>query len=119
MPVNAIPASTETRFVSVSASSSRHCFFRFMWFLFRVKFGEHDRCDKKQSAETRQVVKMIVNTFSLSDLSNDIALLKLNKKVEYNHAIRPVCLPKNDGKCYVAEQIKKHCTCNLSIVLLK
>lgn len=80
-----------------------HVCYSFMWFLFRVKFGEHNRCDQTQSAETRRVVKIIAHSFSLSDLSNDIALLRLNKPVEYNHAIRPVCLPKNDGKCMKRE----------------
>ncbi|XP_047026320.1 transmembrane protease serine 9-like [Helicoverpa zea] len=80
--------------------SAAHCMKGFMWFMFRVKFGEHDRCDKTKFAETRYVVKVIAHSFTLTDLSNDIALLMLNKRVEYTHAIRPVCLPKTDDTLY-------------------
>ncbi|KAJ8724504.1 hypothetical protein PYW08_015978 [Mythimna loreyi] len=79
--------------------TAAHCVKGFMWFLYRVKFGEHNRCPSTV-AETRRVVKIIAQSFSLDDLSNDIALLKLNKPVEYNHAVRPVCLPKNDDSAY-------------------
>ncbi|CAH0673910.1 unnamed protein product [Spodoptera exigua] len=84
--------------------SAAHCMKGFMWFLFRVKFGEHDRCDKSQQAAlTRYVVKVIAHNFTLSDLSNDIALLMLNKPVEYTHAIRPVCLPATDDNTYTSK----------------
>ncbi|KAF9801678.1 hypothetical protein SFRURICE_018235 [Spodoptera frugiperda] len=84
--------------------SAAHCMKGFMWFLFRVKFGEHDRCDKNQQAlMTRYVVKVIAHNFTLTDLSNDIALLKLNKPVEYSYAVKPVCLPTNDDKSYTSQ----------------
>lgn len=69
-----------------------------MWFMYRVTFGEHDRCDKNTPAVSRYVVKMVVHNFNLTVLSNDIALLKLNEPLTYTHAIRPVCLPKYDSK---------------------
>lgn len=71
-----------------------------MWFMFRVKFGEHDRCDKTTPAITRYVVKIIAHNFNLTVLSNDIALLQLSEPLAFTHAIRPVCLPKLDGKCF-------------------
>nr|XP_034828807.1 transmembrane protease serine 9-like [Maniola hyperantus] len=76
--------------------SAAHCVKGFMWFMFRVKFGEHDRCDKYHIPEIRYVVKMYVHDFTLTELSNDISLLRLNNPMEYSHAIRPVCLPKTD-----------------------
>ncbi|KAL0831995.1 hypothetical protein ABMA28_001495 [Loxostege sticticalis] len=81
--------------------SAAHCIKGFMWFMFRVTFGEHDRCDTRQRPETRYVVKVYAHNFSLSDLKNDIALLRLNEPVTYSHAVRPVCLPKNKEKTYV------------------
>ncbi|XP_045535438.1 polyserase-2 [Papilio machaon] len=73
--------------------SAAHCVKGFMWFLFRVTFGEHDRCLYESRPETRYIVKMIVHNFTLTDLTNDISLLQLNEPVKYSHAIRPVCLP--------------------------
>lgn len=65
-----------------------------MWFMFKVKFGEHDRCDTKSRPELRHVVKMYVHNFTLTELTNDISLLRLSRLVEYSYAIKPVCLPK-------------------------
>ncbi|XP_028170665.1 transmembrane protease serine 9-like [Ostrinia furnacalis] len=81
--------------------SAAHCIKGFMWFMFRVTFGEHDRCDTSVRPETRYVVKMYAHNFSLTDLQNDVALLKLNQPVTYSHAVRPVCLPINEAKTYV------------------
>lgn len=68
-----------------------------MWFLFRVTFGEHNRCDLSQMAMSRAVVKVVAHNFTLTNLSNDIALLKLSSPVEYSYTVRPVCLPTNRG----------------------
>ncbi|XP_075976500.1 transmembrane protease serine 9-like [Anticarsia gemmatalis] len=73
--------------------TAAHCMKGFMWYMFRVTFGEHDRCDRTQIAATRYVVKVIAHNFTLDVLSNDIALLRLSSPVEYSHAVRPVCLP--------------------------
>ncbi|VVC88504.1 unnamed protein product [Leptidea sinapis] len=73
--------------------SAAHCVKGFMWYMFRVKFGEHDRCMQKTMPETRYIVKIIAHNFTLTHLTNDIALLKLNKPIEFVHSIRPVCLP--------------------------
>lgn len=80
--------------------SAAHCLKGFMWFMFRVTFGEHDRCDKNTRPITRYVTKVVAHNFSLSDLSNDIALLKISSPVTYSHAVRPVCLPKYQGRSY-------------------
>lgn len=68
-----------------------------MWFMFRVTFGEHNRCDHSQSPESRFIVKVIAHNFTLTELSNDIALIQLHKPITYSHAVRPVCLPTNPG----------------------
>ncbi|XP_063629952.1 transmembrane protease serine 9-like [Cydia splendana] len=80
--------------------SAAHCLKGFMWFMFRVTFGEHNRCDKTTRPITRYVTKVIAHNFSLSDLSNDIALLKISSPITYSHAVRPVCLPKYQGRSY-------------------
>lgn len=69
-----------------------------MWFMFRVTFGEHDRCDKSRAPTQRYVVKVVAHDFNIKVLSNDIALLGLSAPVDYSHAIRPVCLPNNDSE---------------------
>lgn len=84
--------------------SAAHCVKGFMWFMFRVTFGEHDRCIKTQRPITRYVLKIIAHNFTLTELSNDIALLMLNEAVPYSYAIRPVCLPPNDEKSYTGNQ---------------
>lgn len=78
---------------------------RFMWFMFKVTFGEHDRCERHHRPETRWVTKIIAHNFTMTLLTNDISLLKLNEPVTYSHVIRPVCLPRYPGK---AENIHKH-----------
>lgn len=80
--------------------TAAHCMKGFAWFMFRVTFGEHNRCDHTQIAETRYVLKVIAHNFSLTELSNDIALLLLSKPIEYSYAVRPVCLPTKPEKVY-------------------
>ncbi|XP_072949817.1 transmembrane protease serine 9-like [Epargyreus clarus] len=74
--------------------TAAHCTKGFMWFLFRVTFGEHDRCASHNRPVTRHVVKMIAHNFTLTELTNDIALLLLSAPLDYSFTIRPVCLPK-------------------------
>ncbi|XP_045514941.1 transmembrane protease serine 9-like [Pieris brassicae] len=78
--------------------SAAHCVKGFMWFMFRVKFGEHNRCESKAMPEMRYIVKIIAHNFTLTELTNDITLLRLNKPVDYSYAIRPVCIPPMESK---------------------
>lgn len=70
--------------------------FRFMWFMIKVTFGEHDRCTEK-GAETRYVVRVLTGDFSFLNFDNDIALLRLNERVPLSDTIRPICLPSVRG----------------------
>lgn len=72
--------------------------FRFMWFMIKVTFGEHDRCDDKRRPETRFVLRAISQQFSFSNFDNDIALLRLNDRVPITDFIRPICLPSKQGE---------------------
>ncbi|KAI8421002.1 hypothetical protein MSG28_008135 [Choristoneura fumiferana] len=74
---------------------------RFMWFMIKVTFGEHDRCNSTTRPETRFVLRAIVQKFSLTNFDNDIALLRLNERVPMSEAIKPICLPTNDKELYV------------------
>lgn len=69
-----------------------------MWFMIKVTFGEHDRCNDSVRPESRFVLRAIAQRFSFSNFDNDIALLRLNDRVKITDFIRPICLPKNKGK---------------------
>ncbi|XP_055679941.1 venom protease-like [Lutzomyia longipalpis] len=73
--------------------TAAHCVKGFMWFMIRVTFGEHDRCNETFRPETRFVLRAIVNDFSFTNFNNDIALLRLNDRVPITDFIRPICLP--------------------------
>ncbi|KAK0091685.1 hypothetical protein PV326_002856, partial [Microctonus aethiopoides] len=81
--------------------TAAHCVKGFMWFMIKVTFGEHDRCDEKCKPETRYVVRTLTGDFSFLNFDNDIALLKLNERVPMTEIIKPVCLPINKENDYV------------------
>lgn len=72
---------------------------RFMWFMIKVTVLEHNRCNLTQRPETRFVSKVIAHNFTFATFNDDIALLKLNMAVEMTSAMKPICLPRNDGAC--------------------
>ncbi|VVC88503.1 unnamed protein product [Leptidea sinapis] len=63
--------------------TAAHCVKGFMWFMIKVTFGEHNRCNTTVRPETRFVIRVIAQNFSLTNFDNDIALLRLNEKVTY------------------------------------
>lgn len=69
--------------------------FRFMWFMIKVTFGEHDRCIDKTKPESRFVLRAVAGAFSFLNFDNDIALLRLNDRVPMTQTIKPICLPKD------------------------
>lgn len=75
------------------------CLYRFMWFMIKVTFGEHDRCNDSLRPETRFVLRAIAQEFSFTNFDNDIALLRLNDRVPITDFIRPICMPTNAGAC--------------------
>lgn len=72
---------------------------RFLWFMIRVTFGEHDRCNETVRPETRFVLRAFVQDFSFTNFDKDIAILRLNDRVPITDFIRPICLPNDEGKC--------------------
>lgn len=69
-----------------------------MWFMIKVTFGEHNRCNETMRPETRFALRAIANKFTLSNFDNDIALLRLNERVPISETIKPICLPDNKSK---------------------
>lgn len=65
-----------------------------MWFMIKVTFGEHDRCDSTNKPESRFVLRAFTGKFSYLNFENDISLLRLNDRVPLTDTIRPICLPK-------------------------
>ncbi|XP_021206506.2 trypsin-7 [Bombyx mori] len=86
------------RFVLTAA----HCTKGFMWFMIKVTLGEHNRCNKTHRPETRFIVQLLSHNFTFSTFKDDIALLKMNERVEVSDTVKPVCLPHNDESTYEA-----------------
>ncbi|XP_011302034.1 trypsin-1 isoform X2 [Fopius arisanus] len=80
--------------------TAAHCVRGLMWFMIKVTFGEHDRCDEKNQPESRFVIRAITGDFNFMDYDNDIALLRLNDRVPLSNSIRPICLPSVKAKTY-------------------
>lgn len=70
----------------------------FLWFMIRVTFGEHDRCNETVRPETRFVLRAFVQDFSFTNFDKDIAILRLNDRVPITDFIRPICLPNDEGE---------------------
>ncbi|KAL5285036.1 hypothetical protein ACFFRR_007023 [Megaselia abdita] len=81
--------------------TAAHCVKGFMWFMIKVTFGEHDRCNDSVRPETRFVLRAFQQPFSFSNFDNDIALLRLNDRVPITNEIRPICLPTVRDLLYV------------------
>ncbi|XP_037025862.1 trypsin-1-like isoform X2 [Bradysia coprophila] len=81
--------------------TAAHCVKGFMWFMIKVTFGEHDRCNDSSRPETRFVLRAIAQQFSFTNFDNDIAMLRLNDRVPITDFIRPICLPENSDNLYL------------------
>ncbi|KAI3353988.1 hypothetical protein L3Q82_018550 [Scortum barcoo] len=69
----------------------------------KVFLGLHDAGDKRL-ATNRSVEKIFLHPgFQPNNYNNDIALLKLSERVEFNELIHPVCLPPPHNQLLVGE----------------
>jgi len=63
----------------------------------RLIIGDHDRRKTEPHQITRTIAKVFIrDDFVKRTFNNDIALIKLNREIEFNDFIRPVCLPTLD-----------------------
>ncbi|KAK9878849.1 hypothetical protein WA026_003684 [Henosepilachna vigintioctopunctata] len=76
--------------------TAAHCVKGFMWFMIKVSFGQHNRCNDTFKSESRFVLRSIAGAFSFLNFDNDIALLRLSDRVPITPSIKPICLPKSD-----------------------
>lgn len=64
----------------------------------QVFLGLHDTRDKRL-ATSRSVEKIYLHPdFQPNNYNNDIALLRLKERVEFNEVVRPVCVPLHHSK---------------------
>lgn len=63
----------------------------------RLILGDHDRRDEEKWQELRLIERVIIHPqFVKKTFNNDIALIKMNRNIEFNDRVRPVCLPPKD-----------------------
>ncbi|KAJ7344489.1 hypothetical protein JRQ81_000439 [Phrynocephalus forsythii] len=79
--------------------TAAHCFkekeqYKDLW---RVVAGAHDIEDQEQNSQKRKVQQYIPHPdFNATTTDSDIALVQLTEPLEFNHYVRPVCLPKRN-----------------------
>ena len=57
--------------------------------------GDHDRTETEPFQEIRTIDRVFIRPdFVKRTFNNDIALIKLNRELDFSDHIRPVCLPK-------------------------
>ncbi|XP_033096139.1 mannan-binding lectin serine protease 1-like [Anneissia japonica] len=62
-----------------------------------VKFGVHSRTDNSESTFQVKPQKIIIHPeFDRVPFDADIALVKLNKSIQFSNTIRPLCLPEQN-----------------------
>ena len=65
----------------------------------RVRIGEWDFSSTSEPLQNieRKIVKKIVHPkYNFFTYENDLALLKLDKRIDFQDNIIPICLPAND-----------------------
>ena len=89
-----------------------------------MRLGEYDFSTISRTELDLSVVRAYIHgAFNSVNLKNDIALLKLQRKVQINPKLQPICLPTSnvilDGQAgYVAGNMAS-CSCNSLVISLK
>ena len=72
-----------------------------------VRLGKHNIRQKEPTERTHQVAKLFhIKNYRAYD--NDLAILKLEEKVEPNEYIRPICLPSNEHFDFSNSECESH-----------
>ncbi|XP_015267240.1 PREDICTED: coagulation factor VII-like [Gekko japonicus] len=73
----------------------------------KIKLGEHDRDDEDEAEQERRVAEIIIHErYIPRKTDNDIALLRLDKPVNFTDYVVPICLPEQRFAADVLSSIK-------------
>ncbi|KAJ6665110.1 hypothetical protein lerEdw1_005341 [Lerista edwardsae] len=81
--------------------TAAHCFlqreqYRDVW---SVVVGVHDIKAQEQNSQKRLVTRYFMHpAFNSTTMDSDIAVVQLSKPLDFNHYVRPVCLPESEDK---------------------
>ena len=77
---------------------------------FLLKFGDHHRLEAEGKEVKRTLLSFLVHPrFKRGSYDNDIALLKMRKRIKFNEFIRPICLPLKGMEKNVRDPNVKSC----------
>lgn len=62
---------------------------------FVAVIGVNDLDEKQTFQNTYFIIRVVVHSKFDNNLNDDIALLQLNKKIEFGEKIAPICLPSS------------------------
>jgi len=73
---------------------------------FKVRVGAHDVSKHEADAVDYQVKRIIVHPgWNTRNLNNDVAMFELEKPIQFNKYVSPICLPNDDPpvgtECYI------------------
>ena len=89
----------ERLFVNVSVLVSSILFCRLRTTQFYVVLGQYSTSHPSGHEEEYFISKVILhNDFDHHNYQNDIALVKLNRRVHFSKHVRPVCIPTSKSK---------------------
>ncbi|XP_060089724.1 coagulation factor VII isoform X1 [Heteronotia binoei] len=73
----------------------------------RIKLGEYDRDYEEEAEQERRVAEIIIHEqYIPKKTDNDIALLRLDKPVNFTDYVIPICLPEQQFAATVLSSIK-------------
>ncbi|KAG8336073.1 hypothetical protein J6590_053296 [Homalodisca vitripennis] len=78
--------------------TAAHCVENYMHHYYEVQAGMLRRLSFSPQEQTRQVTHVVLHSlYNRVDMHNDLALLRLQRHLQYNRWVRPVCLPDQYG----------------------
>ncbi|XP_077199823.1 coagulation factor VII-like [Paroedura picta] len=87
--------------------TAAHCLDEMQSRVLRVKLGEYDRDEEEEAEQERRVAEVIVHEqYIVKKTDNDIALLRLDKPVNFTDYVVPICLPERPFAEAILSSIK-------------
>jgi len=88
--------------------TAAHCVYRDVYnpATFTVRVGDHDKTKTEGTERDYKVKRIIVHPkWDARKLNNDIAMFELEKPIQFDDNVMPVCMPQDDPpvgtKCYI------------------